>query len=88
VRDRVLSMERARERVFTRQPGIDREGRARPPWTDVLTLTSLGRAALAGEIGFQSLAPPPRWVGGVRISQGDPDWRWDESRRDAVLGSA
>ncbi len=88
VRDRVLSMELARERVFTREPGVDREGRARPPWTDVLTLTDLGRAVLAGEVDFQSLAPPPRWVGGVRISQDDPDWRWDESRHDAVPGSA
>jgi hypothetical protein len=84
VRDRVLPMEQARERVFTRQPGLDREGRARPPWTDVLTLTDLGRAVLAGEVDFQSLVPPPRWVGGVRIGDDEADWRWDESRRDAV----
>jgi hypothetical protein len=88
VRDRVLSMELARGRVFTRQPGLDREGRARPPWTDVLTLTDLGRAVLAGETDFQLLAPPPRWVGGVRISKDDRDWRWDESRRQAVPGPA
>jgi hypothetical protein len=88
VRDRVLQMERARARVFTRQPGLDREGRARPPWTDVLTLTDLGRAVLAGEVDFHSLAPPPRWVGGVRVGKDDADWRWDESRRDAVLGRA
>ncbi len=84
VRDRVLPMELARERVFTRQPGLDSQGRARPPWTDVLTLTELGRTVLAGAVDFQSLAPPPRWVGGVRISSEDADWRWDESRRDAV----
>jgi hypothetical protein len=88
VRDRVLSMELARERVFTREPSVDREGRARPPWTDVLTLTDLGRAVLAGEADFESLAPPPRWVGGVRISNDDVDWRWDESRRDARPGPA
>ncbi len=85
VRDRLLPMELARERVFTREPGLDRENRARPPWTDVLTLTDLGRAVLAGDVDFRSLAPPPRWVGGVRISNADPDWRWDESRRDALL---
>ena len=84
VRDRLLPMELAREPVFTREPGLDRGGRARPPWTDVLILTDLGRAVLAGEVDFESLAPPPRWVGGVRISNDDPDWRWDESRRDAV----
>jgi hypothetical protein len=88
VRDRVLTMERAREPVFTREPGVDREGLARPPWTDVLTLTDLGRAVLANEVDFQSLAPPPRWVGGVQISQGSPDWRWDESRHDAVPETA
>lgn len=88
VRDRVLSMERARRRVFTRQPGVDREGRARPPWTDVLTLTDLGRAVLAAEVDFRSLAPPPRWVGGVSVSNDAPDWRWDDSRSDAVLGRA
>ena len=86
VRDRVLPMELARERTFTREPGLDREGRARPPWTDVLTLTDVGRAVLAGEVDFKSLAPPRRWVGGVRVSDDNPDWRWDESGRDAVPG--
>jgi hypothetical protein len=85
VRDRVLAMEQAREAVFTRQPGLDREGRSRPPWTDVLMITNLGRAVLAGEVDFLSLAPPPRWVGGVQVSGEDPDWRWDESRREAVV---
>jgi hypothetical protein len=88
VRERVLEMELARKRVFTREPGVDREGRSRPPWTDVLTITDVGRAVVAGEVDFQSLAPPPRWVGGVRISHDDPDWRWDESLRDAVLRPA
>jgi hypothetical protein len=88
VRDRVLAMELAREPLFTRQAGLDREGRARPPWTDVLTLTDAGRAVLAGQVDFRSLTPPLRWVGGVRISHEDRDWRWDESRRDAVSGPA
>jgi hypothetical protein len=85
MRHRVLAMAQAREPLFTQQPGLDREGRLRPPWTDVLTITGLGRAVLLGEVDFHSLAPPPRWVGGVRISREDPDWRWDESRREAVL---
>jgi hypothetical protein len=86
MRDRVLAMEQAREHLFTRTPGLDGEGRSRPPWTDVLTITELGRAVLAGEVDFQALAPPARWVGGVRVSGDDPDWRWDEARRDVVLG--
>ena len=84
VRDRVLAMEGASALVFTRSPGVDREGKGRPPWTDLLTITDLGRAVLAGEVDFRSLNPPPRWVGGVEVAAGKVDWRWDEKRRDAV----
>ncbi len=84
IRHRVLAMEGARTRVFTRSPGLDRDGRARPPWTDVLTITDVGRAVLAGKVDFRSLSPPPRWVGGVEVRAGNPDWRWDEGRRDAI----
>ena len=80
-------MEQTREPLFTRQPGSDREGRSRPPWTDVLTINDLGRAVLGGEVDFQSLAPPLRWVGGVRVSGEDPDWRWDEARRAVQLAN-
>ena len=84
LRDRVLAMDIPDAALFAREPGVDREGRARPPWTDVLTLTDLGRRVLAGDVDFQSLGPPPRWVGGVRIAPGEPDWRWDEASREAV----
>jgi hypothetical protein len=84
VRDRVLAMEGASARVFTRSPGVDREGNARPPWTDMLAITELGRAVLAGEVDFRSLGPPSRWVGGVEVAVGNPDWRWDEKCCDAV----
>jgi hypothetical protein len=84
VRDRVLAMEGASAQVFTRSPGVDREGRARPPWTDVLAITELGRAVLAGQVDFRSLDPPPRWVGGVEVAAGNVDWRWDEKRRNVV----
>lgn len=84
VRDRVLAMEGAAEPVYTRRPGVGPGGEARPPWTDVLTITDLGRAVLRGETDFRSLAPPPRWVGGVEIRPGNPDWRWDEEREDTV----
>lgn len=84
MRDRVLAMDFPGAALFTREPGMDRERRERPPWTDVLTLTDLGWRVLAGEVDFQSLGPSPRWVGGVRIAAGEPDWRWDEARREAV----
>lgn len=85
MRDRVLGMEGARSPVFTRSPGVDREGKARPPWTDVLAITDLGRAVLRGEEDFRTLNPPPRWVGGAEIASGHMDWRWDERVRDVVL---
>jgi hypothetical protein len=84
VRRRVFDMEAASAPVFTRSPGLDREEKARPPWTDVLVITELGRAVLRGEVDFRSLNPPPRWVGGVELAAGNVDWRWDEQHRDAV----
>jgi hypothetical protein len=84
VRDRVLNMEGANASVYVRRPGVDRNGVNRPPWTDVFTITALGRAVLKGEVDFLSLRPPRRWVGGVQIGLGLPDWRWDEQIRDAV----
>jgi len=84
VRCRVLDMEHADSRVYTRSPGVDHEGRARSPWTDVFEITELGRAVLRGEVDFRSLNPPPRWVGGVEIGAGRVDWRWNEQLRDPV----
>lgn len=84
VRDRVLNMEGASAPVYHRRPGVGRNGQARPPWTDVLTITDLGRAALKGELDYLSLGPPTRWVGGVPVGPGHPDWRWNERLRDAV----
>lgn len=82
LRDRVLAMESTR--VYERRPGVARNGEARAPWTDVFTLTDLGRAVLAGTVDFRSLQPPPRWVGGVQIGRGFTDWRWNETARNAV----
>jgi hypothetical protein len=77
-------MEGASARVYERCAGVDRHGGARPPWTDVLTITDLGRAVLNGKLDFLSLGPPNRWVGGVQIGAGLPDWRWNEQRKNAV----
>jgi hypothetical protein len=81
VRERVFNMESATARVYERRPGIGRDGESRPPWTDVLTITELGRAVLKGDVDFLSLRPRSRWVGGVQIGAGFPDWRWDERKR-------
>ncbi len=84
VRDRVLSMEGASARVYERRSGVGCNGAAGPPWTDVLTITDLGRAVLRGEVDYLSLRPPNRWVGGVPIGPALPDWRWNRQINDAV----
>ncbi len=84
VRDRVLNMEGASGPVFERRPGVGVDGKARPPWTDQLDITDLGRAVLKADVDFMSLTPPNRWVGGVEIGAGMPDWRWNDEARDAV----
>jgi hypothetical protein len=84
VRDRVLNMEGASARVFERRAGVGPDGNPRPPWTDILSITDLGRAVLKGGFDFMSLTPPSRWVGGVQIGAGMPDWRWDYQAGDAV----
>ena len=84
VRDRVLNMEGASARVFERRADVGPDGNSRPPWTDILSITDLGRAVLKGELDFMLLTPPSRWVGGVQIGAGMPDWRWDDKAGDAV----
>jgi hypothetical protein len=82
--NRVLAMEHASQKPFTRRPGVDRNGDSRSPWSDTLEINELGRALLRGEMDFRTLNPPPRWVGGVHIASGNDDWRWDEVLRDVV----
>lgn len=88
VRDRVLNMEGASARVYERRSGVGPDGKSRPPWTDILSITELGRAVLKGAVDFMSLAPPSRWVGGVQVGAGMPDWRWNDKARDAVCLSS
>jgi hypothetical protein len=85
MRDRVLPMGDVPAPLLTHESGVDGEGRARPPWTDVLKLTDHGRAVLQGNADFLAQRPPSRWVGGVEIGAGRSDWRWDEARREVVL---
>lgn len=48
-----------------------------PQWR--LEITEAGRAILRGERDWLSLAPPVRWVGGVRIVPGASGWRWNDA---------
>lgn len=64
--------------------GIFEDGDRR--WAEeVLTITTIGRAVLAGEVDWLSLTPQRRWVGGVLIPSSVPCWRWDEDGATAVL---
>lgn len=81
VRDRLFEMGQAREPLFLREPGL--EGERSPPWSDRLTITDLGRAVRRGEVDYQTLDPPARWVGGVEILGRTATWRWDEAGREA-----
>ncbi|MCC6631209.1 MAG: DUF1835 domain-containing protein [Gammaproteobacteria bacterium] len=63
--------------LIERLPGPPDSGRS-PPWSDLLRLTPLGRQVFDGQVDAMTLDLPPRWVGGVRIAAGEPDWRWDE----------
>jgi hypothetical protein len=53
----------------------------------VLTITDLGCAVLKGRVDFLSLGPPNRWVGGVQIGEGLPDWRWNEQSKNAACSN-
>jgi hypothetical protein len=77
-------MEGASARVFERRSSTEPDATSRPPWSDILSITELGRAVLKGDVDFMALNPPTRWVGGVQIGAGMPDWRWNEKVRDAV----
>jgi hypothetical protein len=79
--DFVKNMQRLSQPVFTAAfDGDDRRW-----FRERLTITTLGRAVLAGEVDWLSLAPPERWVGGVSIRAGQPCWRWDERHGTTVL---
>jgi hypothetical protein len=79
----IQRMEQASEAVLTRSPQTEPpDDSPRYHW---LTITDLGRAVLRGERDWLSLRPPARWVGGMHIQPGVPGWRWDETKRDAVL---
>lgn len=55
-------------------------------WPDeLLTITGLGQAVLAGEVDWLSLSPPERWLGGVHVSAASPCWRWDEELTTTIL---
>jgi len=52
---------------------------------DTVTITDTGRRLLAGDINWLELPVVERWVGGIRIVPGQPNWHWDEGRQDLIF---
>jgi hypothetical protein len=44
---------------------------------DALSLTSFGRAVLAGDVDHVATNGVDRWLGGTRLEGRDDVWRWD-----------
>jgi hypothetical protein len=76
----VEHMKHANQAVF----GAAFETEDRLWYREMLTITDMGRAVLAGKVDFLSLSPPERWLGGVCIRASAPCWRWDDRRGTTV----
>jgi Domain of unknown function (DUF1835) len=57
-------------------PGVITIEEGEKPFPRMATITAADRQVLMGQIGYLSLAPPERWVGGVIA---DGRWRWNET---------
>jgi len=77
----IEGMKRARPKPFECTAANLPDDWAKEP----LALAPAGRAVLAGDVDWLSLAPPERWLGGVRIAAATPCWRWDEASAGFVL---
>jgi hypothetical protein len=74
-------MAKATEPVFTRT----RKSPDESAYQQEITITDVGLEVLRGERDWHTLKPVPRWVGGVYIEPGEPGWRWNEARCEAVM---
>lgn len=74
-RDLLATLSSAKEPAIIIEPGEDLNNWAR----DIVSLTDSGRDVLAGKRQWHSLGPAERWLGGVRVGYGSPDWVWNEA---------
>ena len=51
-------------------------------------ITQLGRDVVAGDVDWLSVRPIDAWLGGVRLVEGRPLWRWDGARGRLVPSPA
>jgi hypothetical protein len=57
-------------------------------WTTPVALTEFGEAVLAGREDHVRANGPERWLGGVHLGGGLPDWRWDEAAGQLRAGDS
>lgn len=74
-RDLLETLSSSTEAAIVIEPGHDDNSWAE----DEVSLTNSGRDVLAGKRQWHSLGPAERWLGGVRIGHGAPDWVWNEA---------
>jgi hypothetical protein len=53
-----------------------------------LEMTQTGRDVAAGEADWLSVRPIDTWLGGVRVVEGRPLWRWDGSHGRLIRAAA
>lgn len=74
-----------RELALAPHPLLRYEGPDAPPEIGRVALTETGHQVLAGELEHVALNRPERWIGGVHLRAGGPDWRYDDRLETLVL---
>jgi hypothetical protein len=70
-------------------PGARTEGLGAPfEASHVIHITPLGRDVVAGDTDWLAVRPIDTWLGGVRLVEGRPLWRWDGARGRLVSAAA
>jgi hypothetical protein len=79
----VASLSNTREPlVLTREGGkLTAPGRGPQFWKSEVVLTDAGRAVLSGDDDHVRLNGIDRWLGGVQLTGGEAEWRWDAAER-------
>jgi hypothetical protein len=67
------------EQMALTSPGVIKIAAGKKPFPRVASITETGRQVLRSMTDCLSLAPPERWVGGIRIAAGQPVWRFDQA---------
>ncbi|MBW4686482.1 MAG: DUF1835 domain-containing protein [Komarekiella atlantica HA4396-MV6] len=64
---------------------ITTESLEEPWYKRVLQLTKTGHALVQGEVNWLEINSSDRWVGGIRLTSGQPVWMWDDLRNQPIL---